>query len=163
MEQVVSNSGMGYEPPGELPRGSEAQEVVEMIIALGRKAEKLLFRMASEAELSTPSFNVLRLAKQKGDVGLTVSEAAAQVGIRPQALSGAVGDMVRQGLLSRDVMEQDRRARVLRITDDGKKRLEMADDFRNEIVQQVIEKVPQPSVARLILRKLEEAIVKANH
>ncbi len=161
MEQVVRDSGMGYEASGEGPRSNDAQEVVEMIIALGRRAERLLFRMAAEADLSTPSFNVLRLAEQKGEKGLTVSEAAAQVGIRPQALSGAVGEMVKRGLLSRDVMEQDRRARVLRITNDGKKRLEMAEDFRNEVVQQVIDKVPQPAVARLILRKLEEAISKA--
>ena len=96
---------------------------------------------------------MLRLAEQKGDKGLTVSERAAQVVIRPQALSGAVGEMVKRGLLSRDVMEQDRRARVLRITNDGKKRLEMADGFRNEVVQQVIDKVPQPAVARLIFAK----------
>lgn len=161
MEQVVSESEAGFEMTGEMPKGNEAQEVVEMIIALGRRAERLLFKMASEAELSTPSYNVLRLADQKGEEGLTVSEAAAKVGIRPQALSGAVGEMVQKGLLSRDVMEEDRRARVLRITGEGKKRLEMADGFRDEVVQQVIDKVPQPAVARLILRKLEEAISKA--
>lgn len=149
------------ENPTAISRAEEARAVLEMVLALGRRADKLLALMAQEAELNTPAYNLLRLADHKGNAGMTVSEAAATVGIRPQALSGAVGEMVREGLLSRDVKSEDRRARILRITDEGRRRLAQTAPFRDSVVEMVVDQAPQLSVARQVLRTLEEAIVKA--
>lgn len=162
LEQENSIERMDFcDDPAAVSRKEEAKAVLEMILALGRRADKLLSLMAQEADLNTPSYNLLRLADRKGNAGMTVSEAAAKVGIRPQALSGSVGEMVREGLLSRDVKSEDRRARILRITDEGRRRLAQTTSFRESLVDKVVSQVPQPSVAKLVLRKLEEAIVEA--
>ena len=54
--------------------------------------------------------------------GLTQQEISEAIGIRPQSASEAIVNMKKQGLISKQTNEQDRRSSLVFITDKGKAR-----------------------------------------
>ncbi|MCB2189265.1 MAG: MarR family transcriptional regulator [Deltaproteobacteria bacterium] len=125
---------------------------------LMRGAEKIRVETAQACGLNLPCYNLLSLAEQRDQEGITVSEAASHLEIRPQALSGAAGELVNLGYLARKVDDGDGRARRLTVTSKGREALAPAREKREALLQQILSKVPSPSVARLVLQKLHEAL-----
>lgn len=148
---------------GEVPDERLVEEAVAVLTQLEgliREMDQLRGRMAGASGLNLPSYGLLTLAAQSSDHGTTVSEAASHLGVRPQALSSAASKLVQEGLLTRKVDAKDGRARRMHITEAGMERLEPSRRIRERVARQVLAQVPHPSVARLVLTRMESALTR---
>ena len=133
-------------------------EVLELAQGLGLDLERLRQAQARASGLRPPSWALLVLVAQAGEVGVTVSDAALGLGVRPQALSGSVAELVDEGLLQREVDSTDGRARRLKATALGQRRLLPGEELRQRLLVEIVAQIPQPSVAKLVLTRLRGAL-----
>lgn len=148
---------VGGEPDDERIQRA-ASEVLDLGQGLARELERLRQAQARAAELRPPTWALLSLLAEAGDLGVTVSDAAVNLGVRPQALSGAVAELVEEGLLEREVDPTDGRARRLRITPAGLGRLAPGEELRKRLLREIVGQIPQPTVAKLVLTRLQAAL-----
>jgi DNA-binding MarR family transcriptional regulator len=135
--------------------------IMEALASLARSLERIRAAQARAAGLRLPAYALLGLVAASGERGTTVSEAALKLGVRPQGLSGAVAELARAGFLQRDVDQTDARARRLRITDQGRACLGQNAAISQRLVEEVLSQVPHPSVAKLVLSRLDLALRRA--
>lgn len=140
---------------------SGAAEVWAQVRELALAAEAVERRQAQACGLRPPLFRLLALVVAAGAEGVVVSQGAERLGLRPQALNRPAGELEALGLLRREVDPADGRARRLRATPDGAARLEPARREEEELLRRVAQTIPQASVARLVLRRLAEALAVA--
>lgn len=152
-------------PPASRPEagGDEriqraALEVLDLGQGLARELERLRLAQARAAGLRPPTWALLSLVAEAGDLGVTVSDAAVHLGVRPQALSGAVSELVEEDLLEREVDPTDGRARRLRVTPAGLGRLAPGEELRQRLLKEIVSQIPQPTVAKLVLSRLQAAL-----
>lgn len=138
----------------------DAQGVLDLVENLGRGLERIRAAQARTARLRLPAFAILTLLQAAGNQGLTVSDAAMRLGVRPQALSTPVAELAKEGLLLREVDLTDARARRLYITESGVGRLDTSSPIREKLLREMLVKLPAPNVALLVLTRLESAIAQ---
>lgn len=136
----------------------DAQDVLDLVNALSRGLERIRAYQAHAAGLRVPLFSLLAVVRSAGSQGITVSDAAYRLGVRPQALSGLVVELGEADLLERAKDPTDGRARRLIITPLGAERLDQGSEISNKLVTEVLRQVPSPNVARLVLGKLDAAL-----
>ncbi len=158
MEQVnqANDKAMGREKDPGLRR--DAEEVLDLVGTLARGLERIRAYQAHAAGLRLPMFSLLSVVRSAGSQGITVSDAAYRLGVRPQALSGLVAELGEAELLERAKDPTDGRARRLIITPAGAERLEQGSEIRNKLLKEILHQVPSPNVARLVLGKLDAAL-----
>ncbi len=139
----------------------EADQVLDLVRDLTRAFNRVRTQEARACRLRVPAYSLLALVHAAGREGLTVSEAASRLGVRPQALSTVVAELGQEGLLVRRVDETDGRARRLRATSRGAQRLESAARVRERLLREILAQIPSPSVAKLVLDRLELALNRA--
>lgn len=139
----------------------DARQVLELVETLSRRLERLRASQARAAGLRSPAFALLEVVRAAGKAGVTVSDAAYDLGVRPQALSGAVAELAEAGLLERERDPADGRARRLYLTPAGAERLAQAGELGDRLLTEVLQQVPAPNVARLVLGKLDAALTRA--
>ncbi|MFH1036212.1 MAG: MarR family transcriptional regulator [Pseudomonadota bacterium] len=135
-----------------------ALEVLDLGQGLSRELERLRQAQARAAGLRPPTWALLSLVAEAGELGVTVSDAAVHLSVRPQALSGAVGELVDEGLMEREVDPTDGRARRLRVTPAGLARLAPGEELRLRLLREIVAQIPQPTVAKLVLSRLQMAL-----
>jgi len=143
-------------------RMQEADQVLDLVRDLSRAFHRARSLEARACRLRVPAYSLLALVHAAGREGLTVSEAASRLGVRPQALSSLVNELTQKGLLIRRVDETDGRARRLRATSRGAQRLESAAQVRERLLNEILAQIPSPSVAKLVLDRLELALSRAH-
>lgn len=152
------------QPPESPPEAGDeriqraALEVLDLGQGLARELERLRLAQARAAGLRPPTWALLSLVAEAGELGVTVSDAAVSLGVRPQALSGAVGELVEEDLLEREVDPTDGRARRLRVTRAGLGRLSPGEELRQRLLKEIVSQIPQPTVAKLVLSRLQAAL-----
>jgi DNA-binding MarR family transcriptional regulator len=163
MAEIQENSPRQVAAPGDqepqeerLLRGS--REVLELTVALAKELERLRLARARSVGLRPPGHVLLGLVAQAGEAGLTVSDAALALGVRPQALSGPVAELVEESLLEREVDLSDGRARRLRATQLGLGRLGPSQELEQQVLREIMAQIPQPTVAKLVLGRLQAAL-----
>lgn len=90
------------------------------------------------AGISGPSFRLL-LAVHAAKGRSSQAEIADRMGISPPTLSEAVADHVQRGLITQKESQADRRIKMLRLTDEGEKRLKP--------IRRAVQRVEQAMVA----------------
>jgi len=97
------------------------------------------------------------------DEGLNQTEAVERTGIDRSTLAEIIGRLVRKGLLQRRRSREDSRAKVLRLTDEGRRLLDAADPVARNVDGVLLAVLPaaqrRPFLAALqaIVRNLEAA------
>lgn len=76
-------------------------------------------RMASQIGVTGPQRLVIRLVGQKP--GQTASDIAAMLGKHPSTLTGVLARLERQGLIRREIDDEDRRRTLFELTPAGKR------------------------------------------
>jgi DNA-binding MarR family transcriptional regulator len=130
-------------------------KVLEQLFSLSVKVESLRKIQAQKSGLPLAAFNLLLCVAGFEKEGCTVSQAAAQLGIRPQALNTPAALLDKQGLLKREKDRIDSRAKRLTITSLGGKKILAADELLEELKQELAHQIPAANVASLILSRLE--------
>jgi DNA-binding MarR family transcriptional regulator len=107
---------------------------------------------AKSTGLSMPQFSVMMQLHHKGACGM--SEVSERFEITPAAASQLVDKLVQSGFIKRDEDPQDRRAKVLNITDKGRELIQRGIEERYRWVDQLVEKLSAEQKA-----KVSEALV----
>ncbi len=140
-------------------RRLQAREVLSRLEELSRALHRLRTTLARAAQLRLPAYALLELlAQAENPRGLTVSEAAHHLGVRPQALSPLAAELEGHGFLQRQTDPSDARARRLLITPRGHQRLARAQRLLHHAQDAILQQVPAPNVALLVLDKLNTAL-----
>ncbi len=135
-----------------------ARQVVEQISSLARNLSRLQNALAQAAGLRAPAHALLSLVAEAGPQGLTVSEAAQRLGVRPQALTTPSNELCREGFLERLKDKHDGRARRLVATPAGLERLRLSQPLQHRVLDNILARVPATKVAELILNRLDDAL-----
>ena len=107
---------------------------------------------AKSTGLSMPQFSVMMQLHHKGACGM--SEVSERFEITAAAASQLVDKLVQSGFIKRDEDPQDRRAKVLNITDKGRELIQRGIEERYRWVDQLVEKLSAEQKA-----KVSEALV----
>lgn len=140
------------------PPDPGAAEVLELARELAQGVEALRQAQAQAVGLRPPALALLAALAPAGPEGLTVSEAAARVGVRPQALPGVAGELEQAGLLTRLADPADARAKRLSLTPAGQARWQAAQAPCVGVLREIMAQVPHASVAKLVLGRLAQAV-----
>jgi DNA-binding MarR family transcriptional regulator len=113
-----------------------ADELFAAIGLLRRSARGTAGRPWPVESLPGAQFDLVRLVRRQP--GLSVAEAAAQLGLAPNTVSTLVGQLVDAGLVSRATDADDRRVARLSLTAAAKKRADQWHDQRTSLVADAI-------------------------
>ena len=109
-----------------VPPPADENAFRELIRTFGA-AERVMQPYFAKFGISGSQWGVLRnlqRAEQSGLVGLRLSELSDRMLIRPPSVTGLVDRLERAGLVLRDVVPGDLRAKVLRMTPKGRQLVE---------------------------------------
>ena len=99
-----------------------------------------------------PQFSIMMQLHHKGACGM--SEVSERFEITPAAASQLVDKLVQSGFIKREEDSNDRRAKVLDITDKGRELIQRGIEERYRWVDQLVEKLTAEQKA-----KVSEALV----
>ncbi len=129
-------------------------KVIEQLQQISGYMDSLRAVQANRAGLPVAAFNLLSCVAGFGEEGCTVSQAAARLGVRPQALNTPAARLAEDELLSRQVDQADSRARRLVATASGNERMRAGRKILEDLAAIIAEQVPAANVAHLILSRL---------
>lgn len=119
-----------------------------------RKINRTFYHyMLKDAEtvgLTGPQLLVLNVLSKKENIGL--GELATRLQMTNSTLSGVVERLVQANLVTRERSNQDRRAIVVRLTEEGRKKLEIpysSDSFLYKKMMEVLE-LPEEDIQNLL-------------
>jgi DNA-binding MarR family transcriptional regulator len=107
-----------------------SEELLAQIGAIRRVAGRAVRQAVDGDPLPPARSELLRLANRSP--GISVADAARELGLAPNSVSTLVGKLTHDGLLRRDRGESDGRSAELRITDAGSERIARWRDIRVE-------------------------------
>ncbi len=147
--------------PGDSKNPKEGKAVLDLAFGLARGLEGLLAREARAANLKQAPYALLVEVASGGEDGLSVSEAAARLGVRSQALAPLARELEQEGLLTREVDQSDRRSRRLKANRAGQERVASGQKVRQKATAAVAFQIPHAAVASLVLRRIATALVQS--
>jgi len=106
-------------------------------------------------ELTLPQYRLLALV---ADADERASALAGRLALSKPTITAAVDGLVDRGLVTRAVVEGDRRAVVIRITPAGKKALAAAERDMNERLQTVLDRCADPTAVVAAIDQLRQAL-----
>ena len=99
--------------------------------------EEKYLRQTTDLDINLPQFNLLRLIANKGSHHMR--EMASFLGVSQAAASKNIDKLVRLGLVSRQVHQDDRRAVSLDLTDTGRDIIRRYEDLKEERLREVLD------------------------
>jgi DNA-binding MarR family transcriptional regulator len=126
----------------------------DLLAALGaiRRVARRAVRQAAHADPLPPARSeLLRLAAR--NPGISVAEAARELGLAPNSVSTLVGKLTADGLLNRQRGESDGRSAELSVTPAGTERIARWRDIRAEVTARAMERL-DPADQRAISNAL---------
>jgi len=137
------------------PFESPAQEAVLNILRTGDQFNNRLGRLFREYGLTQSQYNVLRILRGEGKPMPCLEVAERLIQVVP-AITGLVDRLEKQGLVSRQRSESDRRVVYLEVTAKARQLLEQMDQPVSEIHQELIGHLSKAELTKLS-RLLEKA------
>ncbi|NGO63449.1 winged helix-turn-helix transcriptional regulator [Rhizobium daejeonense] len=140
--------------------GSQEPAIDETITLIGRSMGRMrlmigrrfigklaISRVGASMELS--HLDVIAMVRRLGDgQEVTIGAIAEQLRVDPSRSSRIVADLVRQGLLRREVSQEDARRTIVVITPFGQKLLEKVDEVKRETIREIVADWPQGDIER---------------
>lgn len=102
---------------------------------------------AKSTGLSMPQFSILMQLHHKGACGM--SEVSERFEITPAAASQLVDKLVQSGLVQREEDPNDRRARLLNLTDKGRQLIQQGTEERYRWVDELSKKLTPEEKAKI--------------
>jgi len=116
-----------------------AQELLTVVAAIRRTARRAVRHSAHADPLPPARSELLRLTA--ANPGISVADAAHELGLAPNSVSTLVSKMTADGLLDRQRGESDGRAAELRVTPAGAERVARWRDIRAELTARALERL----------------------
>ena len=146
------------------PPGGPADELFAVVAGLRRVARRRLRGSMPGPRLQGAQLELLQLVEAEPGIG--VAAAARALHLAGNSVSTLVNQLVREGLLHREIDPADRRAARLLLTDQARDRLSTWRRARSRLVGAAFERLPAPDqdtlaealpALRRLLHELEEA------
>lgn len=140
--------------------GSQEPAIDETITFIGRSMGRMrlmigrrfigklaISRVGASMELS--HLDVIAMVRRLADgQEVTIGAIAEQLRVDPSRSSRIVADLVRQGLLRREVSQEDARRAIVVITPLGQALLEKVDEVKRETIREIVADWPQEDIER---------------
>lgn len=140
-----------------------AEELMGALGAIRRVARRAVRQSVHGDPLPPARSELLRLTAR--NPGISVADAARELGLAPNSVSTLIGKLTADGLLTRERDESDGRAAVLTVTGKGTERIARWRDIRAEAAARALDQLPAadrraienalPALSRLA-RQMEE-------
>jgi DNA-binding MarR family transcriptional regulator len=114
-----------------------AEELLAAIGLLRRHVHRVAGRPWPLSSLTSSQSELLRLVHRAP--GISVAEAAAELGLVPNTVSTLVGQLTEQGLLRRAPDQRDRRVARLTLTDLARRQINAWRDRRAALITRVLD------------------------
>ena len=118
---------------------TEAAELLAALGAVQRVARRTVRGAAAAEPLPPARSELLRLTARRP--GISVAEAAQELGLAPNSVSTMVSKLAADGLLSRGRVAADGRSVRLSVTDKGTARIRQWRDIRVELAGRALERL----------------------
>ncbi|KZL05037.1 HTH-type transcriptional regulator MhqR [Pseudovibrio axinellae] len=122
---------------------------LHMLKAVRTVESALRERLRKHFEMTLPRFDVMATLYAVPE-GLRMTELSEQLVVSSGNVTGIVEKLVEDGLVERQSMENDRRAHLVKTTDKGRKLMEEATTAHRAWVDELLNEVSEPDVARAI-------------
>jgi DNA-binding MarR family transcriptional regulator len=124
-----------------------AQDLLAAMGLVRRHVRRVAGRPWPLSSLTASQTELIRLVRR--NPGISVAEAAAELGLVPNTVSTLVGQLTEQGLLSRQPDQHDRRVARLTLTAPAQRQVEAWHDRRAALVTQVLERLDRSDLDAL--------------
>lgn len=148
MNEVI---GAGLAAGDEAGAKESAAELLQALAAIRRVARRAVRQAAHTDPLPPARSELLRLAA--ANPGISVAEAAHELGLAPNSVSTLVGKLTADGLLVRSRGEADGRSAELRVTEAGAARISQWRDLRADLGGRALQRL-SPQDQRAIMAAL---------
>lgn len=135
------------QPPG--PVSSIGRSMARMRMMIGRRfiGNLVIARVGAGMELShLDVVSAVRRLQNRQEA--TVGAIAEQLRVDPSRSSRIVADLVKQGLLRREVSQEDARRAIVVITPVGQELLNKVDEVKRETINAIVADWPAEDIAR---------------
>ncbi len=144
--------GAAIKPGAAAPGGDAGSEALAeaLLATLGlmrRHVRRLAGQPWPQSPMTGSQSELIRLVRR--NPGISVAEAAAELGLAANTVSTLVGQLTELGLLRRSPDERDRRVARLGLTPSAQRRVEAWRDRRIALVSQVLDRLDGADVAAL--------------
>lgn len=119
------------------------------ILCLGRVFERRLMRALAQAGLGVTPAQARIVMKLHFQGPLSQHELASRTDVEPSTLVGTLDIMEREGLASREVNPQDRRAHLVRLTEGGEALVPRLLGLIDLVEAEIVEVLPERERVRL--------------
>lgn len=145
-------------PEGRLYlKEDELDRAVDLVFAAARRFWRTAEDVLEAHDLGPAHYRAL--AATRRDEGLPVSRLIAQLGVKKQSLARVLGELEREGLIRREAGRDDRRQRLIYLTETGREAERAASAALRERLGQVFRAAGADAVAgaRAVLTALAES------
>lgn len=120
------------------------------LLRLTRQIEgELRERLRVDFQMTLPRFDVLAALDRAGD-GMMMSELSRRLMVSNGNVTGIVDRLVEEGLVLRAIRDGDRRASIVRLTEQGKSRFDKLARVHKEWVDELLANLGSEDAAALI-------------
>lgn len=98
--------------------------------------------------LSPPQYAIMILIDRNG--ACTPGDLVQPMGISQNNLVGIIGDLIKRGYVRKETHAEDRRARVLTLTDDGRVALDAAHEAHAAYNQEYVDRIGKENLTELV-------------
>jgi DNA-binding MarR family transcriptional regulator len=141
---------------------AHAEEDISVLVALLDASDAVTKYMASylgEFGLTTSKFSTLQVLSDDPSGGVTQNQLGSKLTVTGSNITGVIDRLERDNLVARETHPTDRRANLVRLTDEGQSIFEHAADLhalRTRQLVSVLDSLERVELVRL-LRKLSQA------
>jgi DNA-binding MarR family transcriptional regulator len=134
-------------PGGEAGSEALAEALLATLGLMRRHVRRLVGQPWPQSPMTGSQSELIRLVRR--NPGISVAEAAAELGLAANTVSTLVGQLTELGLLRRSPDERDRRIARLSLTPSAQRRVEAWRDRRIALVSQVLNRLDRAEVEAL--------------
>jgi MarR family 2-MHQ and catechol resistance regulon transcriptional repressor len=136
--------------------------ILEAILEAGDVVNKYINTYLNEFGLTATKFNTLQVLSDDPRGGVTQNQLGSKLTVTSPNITGVIDRLERDHLVTRETHPSDRRANLVRLTDEGQKMFEQAADLHALRTQQLVSTLnreERDTLARL-LQKVADAVKK---
>jgi DNA-binding MarR family transcriptional regulator len=153
-------------PPFSEEIKTDVDQVLEAIIYLYTESRRITKELARRADLTGPQLTVVKILEQIGD--LSLSELSERIRAQNSTVTGIIDRMEREGLVTRERSNEDRRVVYIRLSPKGRRLANEIPVEPMEIFRSALESLTSSETKELvkilgkIARRVRETVERHN-
>jgi MarR family 2-MHQ and catechol resistance regulon transcriptional repressor len=112
--------------------------ILEMILEAGDTVGKYVNTYLNEFGLTATKFNTLQVLNNDPRHGVTQNQLGSKLTVTSPNITGVIDRLERDNLVTRETHPSDRRANLVKLTDEGQRMFEQAADLHAARTQQLM-------------------------